>query len=239
VTGWADLPLLAVDTETTGVDPFEARIVEAATATLDPKGRVIDSWSTIVDPGVDIPVQAAEVHGIDNERARLEGQPPHKALEDLAGRLWEHLEAFEMRAPVVVYNGRYDWPLILAEADRHRVEIPVFAPILDPFLLDRMCDRFRRGKRQLTLVAGHYGVDLRPDEAHGALADAIAAGQIMRRLLDRFPDLGDHTLAGLWLHQAHGHEQDRQRFVDWKRQTSDPDFDTPAGWPIPVERGRS
>lgn len=235
---WADRPILCIDTETTGVDPFTARIVEVATATLDPDGSVTSSWSTIVDPGVQIPDDVAEVHGITTARAYNEGVSPAIALSHLAVELWAHIEEYGGLAPVVMYNARYDWPLILSEAERHGVEVPCFAPILDPYLIDRMCDRYRPGKRQLVLVAGHYDVDLAAADAHGALADAVAAGRVMRAILHRFPEIRDHTLPGLWLRQVHGHEHDRQRFVDWKRRSSDPQFDTPAGWPIPVEPER-
>lgn len=235
---WADQPLLAIDTETTGVDPFSARIVEVATATIDPTGTVIDSWSTIVDPGVRIPDEAAAIHGINTDRARAEGIAPGKALTELAARIWEHVDTFQMGAPLAMYNARFDWTLIMAEAARRGVDVPVFAPVVDPLLLDRMCDRYRKGGRKLQVVAGHYGVVLSDDDAHGALADAVAAGRVMRRIVERFPQLRDLNLNGIWLHQAHGHEQDRQRLVDWKRRNSDPEFDAPAGWPLPVEPER-
>ena len=33
-------------------------------------------------------------------------------------------------------------------------------PVIDALVLDRHCDRFRKGSRKLTAVAEHYGVDL-------------------------------------------------------------------------------
>lgn len=235
-THWADRPFLCLDTETTGTDPFEDRIVQAAAVTIDANSNVCNTWSAIINPGVEIPDAAAEVHKITTERARAEGLPPASELTYIAELIWRHHHDQNGQGPVVMFNARFDWPILLAEAARHHVEFPIMAPVLDPYLLDRMCDRFRRGKRRLELVADHYGVQL--DNAHDATADATAAGLVMRRILDRFPELREHTLASLWLHQAHGHEQDRQRFVDWKRRDHDPGFDTPAGWPVPVERSR-
>jgi DNA polymerase-3 subunit epsilon len=232
---WADRPLLALDCESTGVNPFADRIVEVAAVVVNHDGSLDAPWSTVIDPGVPIPEGAADVHGISTERARVEGVEPAEAITHVAQRIWRHLDSHDGQAAVVAYNARFDWPLLLAEAERHGVEFPCFAPVLDPYLLDRMCDRYRRGKRQLTLVADHYDVPLSAEDAHGALADATAAGRVMRAILTRYPALTEHTLAGLWLHQAHGHEKDRQRLVDWKRRNSDPDFDIPAGWPIPVE----
>jgi DNA polymerase III subunit epsilon len=236
---WASLPVLAIDTETTGVDPFTDRIVSVAAVTVLPDGSTDGVWSTIIDPGVDIPDGATAVHGITTADAQANGVDPRVALDELGALLWRHMADHEGRAAVVMFNARFDWPLILAEAARHQVEFPCFAPILDPYLLDRICDRYRPGKRQLTMVADHYGVELAAEDAHGAVADARAAGRVLREMIVRYPGLAGQTLAQLWLTQVHGHEQDRQRFVDYMRRQKDPQFDTPAGWPVPVEVGRS
>jgi len=122
----------------------------------------------------------------------------------------------------------------MTEAARHDVEMPPAAFILDPLILDKNVDRFRRGKRKLTNVAEHYGVEL-GDDAHDATADAVAAGRVMRAILDRHPALAAETMAAVTLRQVHGHEADRQSFTEYMRRSVDPKFSTPAGWPIPVE----
>lgn len=230
---WTSLPLLALDTETTGVNPFEDRIVELGAVEVAPDGTASSPWSQILNPGVDIPEGAANIHGITTDRAIAEGVDPAGALQTLAARIWDHIDRHDGQAAIVMYNARFDWPLILTEAERHGINIPCFASLLDPYLIDRMADRYRKGKRQLTLVADHYGVEL-GDQAHGALADCTAAGRIMWQILDRFPAIGEHSLASLWLRQVKGHEQDRARFEDYMRRNVDPDIDIPAGWPIPV-----
>ncbi len=138
--------------------------------------------------------------------------------------------------PVCMYNARFDWPILISEAERHGIEFPAFAPILDPYLIDRMVDRYRKGKRQLTVVADHYGVEL-GDAAHGALADCVAGAKVMRELLRKFPEIGEHTLAHVYMRQIRGHEVQRESFVDYMRRAKDPGFDTPPGWPIPAGVG--
>lgn len=231
---WTTLPLLSVDTETSGVNPFEDRIVEVAAVEVLPDLSTANPWSMVVNPGIEIPEGAANIHGITTERAQVEGVTPAAALAVLAERIWDHIDAHHGRAAIVMYNARFDWPLVLTEAERHGIDIPCFASILDPYLIDRMADRYRKGKRQLTLVAGHYGVEL-GDAAHGALADCTAAGQVMWQILAKFPAIGEHTLSSLWLRQVKGHEQDRERFESYMRSNVNPDIDIPAGWPIPVK----
>lgn len=235
---WTDRPFLAIDCESTSVDPYSARIVELAAVEVypgtPPNGGPDNAWSTIVNPGVDIPAEAAEIHGITTERARTHGVEPAEALQELADRIWHHIELWDGQAALVGFNMRYDWPLILTEAERHGVDIPCFAGLLDPYLVDRLVDRRRRGKRKLTLVAEHYKVEL-GDKAHGALADATAAGQVMWQIVQRHPaELVDRGLSSLWLWQVKGHEDDRTQFQKWMRENVDRKFLAIPGWPIPI-----
>ncbi len=242
---WAIRPLWAVDTETTGVNTDVDRIVEVAAVQIDPAGEVLQEWSTIVNPGIDIPTEAAVIHGISTTKAIAEGVPPADALARVTQIIYDATVAGE---PVVIFNARFDLPLLIVEAHRHDVDFPLFAPVLDPYLIDRLVDReqskraaarresfkWRKGRRQLALVALHYGVELTADDAHAALPDAIAAGRVMRKIVEKYPAVGDRSLAYLWLRQVRGHEEDRERFVDYMRCNRDPNFDTPVGWPIPV-----
>lgn len=227
---WTSEPFLCLDTETTGVNPFEDRIVQVAAVEVAADGSTANEWSTIVDPGVEIPEGAAAIHGITTTRAVAVGRPPAEALGIVADRIFRH-GAYR---PVVMFNARFDWPILLSEAERHGVEFPVIAPVLDPYLVDRMVDRFRTGGRKLTQVCQHYDVGLSEEEAHGAMADAVAAGRVMHQIIDRYPAIADHTLAGVFLRQVSGAEADRCRLVDWKRRNGDPAFDIAPGWPIPA-----
>lgn len=231
VASWVDEPWLAVDCETTGIDCWSDRIVEVAVVEVLPDGSTGDSYVAVVNPGVEIPESAAKIHGITTERAVAEGVSPTEAITQVAERIFAH--GFR---PVVGFNLRYDWPLLMAEADRHNLEFPITAPALDAFLMDRICDRYRTGKRKLVLVADHYGVELSDEDAHGAAADAIAAARVMRAIVAKYPKVASYPLAGVYLRQIHGHEQDRRRFVRYMREHVNPEFDSPPGWPIPIDQ---
>lgn len=233
---WARRPFLCIDAETTGVNPFADRLVEVGVVEVDRHGDADEGWSAIVDPGVEIPEEAAAIHGITTERARAEGITPADAVAEVAERIYLHHETWEGQAGIVMFNARFDLPLLISEAERYRVHFPCFAAILDPFLIDRLCDRWRTGRRRLTLVADHYEVPLSDEDAHGALADATAAGRVMVKLLERYPQVGTHTLGEVWLRQVQGHERDHDRLVDYLRQTSDPTIQSAPGWPLPSRR---
>ena len=69
MTHWSDT-LAVFDTETTGLDTRYARIVTCFLGIIGPDGEVQESHSWLADPGVEIPEQAAAVHGVTTEMAR-------------------------------------------------------------------------------------------------------------------------------------------------------------------------
>ncbi|WP_051172173.1 3'-5' exonuclease [Microbacterium indicum] len=176
-------PRIAVfDLETTGVDTSTVRIVTAYVGVLDAQGNVSDEASWIADPGVEIPAGAAAVHGFTTERARAEGRPAVEVVGEIVARL---REIFAAGIPVVAYNAPFDFSVLKNEAIRHGLDpIADPSPVVDPLVIDKQHDRYRRGKRTLDIVAAHYGVAL--DDAHEASADAIAAGRVALAQADRY-----------------------------------------------------
>jgi len=178
------------DLETTGVDVTSDRIVTAHVGVLDADGHVIDARDWIADPGIEIPPGAAAIHGVTTARARAEGSPARRVVAEVV----EALRAlFDARIPVVAYNAPFDFSMLKHEAVRHGIPpIDDPSPVIDPLVVDKTFDRYRRGKRTLSLVAAHYAVPL--DAAHEACADAVAAGRLALALAARFSDQLPSTL---------------------------------------------
>ena len=219
---WSHQTLLSFDLETTGLDPGEDRIVQAAVVLIAADGSVADeSWDGIVNPGVPIPEAASNIHGITNERAQREGLAPVEALRRIA-RLIN--DAASDGIPLVIYNAPFDWPFVLAEARRHGV--PLGRPdIIDPLVMDRGLDRYRRGSRKLDAVAAHYGQALA--QAHAARADAIAAAAVARALAQRYPEVGNISPGELQSLQARWCAEHAESLSRHLGKPIDP------GWPVP------
>lgn len=171
------------DLETTGVDVTSDRIVTAHVGVLDAKGREIAARSWLADPGIPIPDGAAAVHGISTEKAQSEGRIAREVVAEITASL---RALFTQGVPVVAYNASYDFSLLTHECLRHGIpplESP--GPVIDPHVIDKAVDRYRKGKRTLAVVAEHYAVQL--DGAHEAAADAIAAGRVAQAIARSFP----------------------------------------------------
>ncbi|MGB4778719.1 exonuclease domain-containing protein [Microbacterium sp.] len=170
------------DLETTGVDVTVDRIVTAHVGVLGPDGVPRSAASWLADPSIEIPEGATAVHGISTAHARAHGRSAADVVAEVVVAL---RELFDAGIPVVAYNAPFDFSLLKHEALRYGIEpIADPAPVIDPLVLDKAHDRYRKGKRTLEVVAAHYAVTL--TGAHDAAADAIAAGRVAQALAERF-----------------------------------------------------
>lgn len=159
---WHEQPLVALDTETTGINPAEARIVTAALVHMTPGQRPI-AHRYLIDPGIDIPTEAAAVHGYTNDRIlELVGRPGHAVRSIGPARpvvISRDQALFEIAAQVaatigrehalVVHNAAYDLTLLEHETARNGVPTLSERPmgvrgVVDPMVLEKAYDPFRR-----------------------------------------------------------------------------------------------
>lgn len=178
---WSDA-VGVFDLETTGVEVTEDRIVTAHVGLLGVGGETLDARSWLCDPGIEIPEGATAVHGITTAHARAHGRAAAEVVEEVVAAL---RALFDRGIPVVAYNAPFDFSLLKHEALRHGLAaITDPAPVIDPLVLDKAHDRYRKGKRTLEVVAAHYAVPL--VGAHEAAADAVAAGRLAQALVRRY-----------------------------------------------------
>lgn len=200
---WHRGRLAAFDVETTGPDPERDRIVTAAVSLVG-GGRPAEHHAWLVDPGVEIPAEAIAVHGITNERVRADGRDAHEAVGEIVELLAQQVRD---GVPIVAFNARFDLTIIDRDARRHGV-LPLLDRVggvdgllaIDPYVLDKQFDRFRKGRRTLVAVCEHYSIPF--DEAHVANADALAAARVAFRLASRIEELSALDLATLHREQV-------------------------------------
>lgn len=228
---WSDGPLLAFDTESTGTDPLSARIVTAAAVLIGPADagpRSIDAREWLVNPAIPIPAQATEIHGITDEIAAT-GRPTPDALVEVAGILEG---AWTRGLPVIAYNACYDLTLVATELARNDMPPLTVGHVIDPLVIDRAVDKYRKGKRTLDVTCQHYRVAL--DGAHEAGADAIAAARLAWRLAQTYPALvGELSLAELHEAQVGWQQSWADHYAEYLRtKGGKPDAVIDGSWPV-------
>ncbi|KOT41310.1 DNA polymerase III subunit epsilon [Streptomyces caelestis] len=234
---WTTGPLAAFDLETTGTDIETDRIVTAAVVRLEPDGSVSTERTWLLDPGVAIPEEAAAIHGISTAQARAQGAPAPRAVEEVTQTVAEVLRA---GTPLVVMNARYDLSLLDRECRRYGLEslserlgsLP--SPVIDPLVIDKHIDKYRKGKRALHALCAHYGVSL--DDAHDARADAVAAARVVRRLGEKHRPVGTMSLADLHDLQVRAAAEQSASLQAYLRRTTNPAAVVERAWPV-IPRG--
>ncbi len=223
---WAQQTICAFDLETTGPDPTQARIVTACVATITPAETTSRTW--LVDPQMDIPEGATNVHGITTERAREHGQDYAAGYAEIRAALEQAWADGHM---VVAFNASFD--LTLMDAEGQRLGLPPLDPglVVDPFVIDREMDKYRRGKRTLGDVSAHYGVPL--ENSHEAEADALAAAHLVRALTIKYPQIAALDIVA---EQTAWHAERQRDFAAYLTRQGRDASDVNGEWPIRVSR---
>ena len=166
---------VAVDLETTGVNPATDRIIEIGAVRFGSDGP-LDSFQSFVNPGRPLPPEIRVLTGIED--ADLVGAPPPSlAVHEFA--------AFARGLPLVAHNAPFDLGF-LAEAG-----LQPGAPAFDSYELASVLLPTAT-RLDLRSLAESLGVEVR--ESHRALADAETTAAAFLRLLERLERLSTATL---------------------------------------------
>lgn len=164
-----ELPLVCIDTETTGRDPAVDRVIEVGCVFFN-SGGVTHRKSWLINPDCPIPAEATQVHGIKDEDVR--DAPKFEAIAA------ELLEALRGAVPVA-YNAQFDRDFLMAELGRVELATVALPPAfrkgvewLDPLTWARELQKEEKSK-SLGEVSERLGIQL--VRAHRATDDAEAA----------------------------------------------------------------
>jgi len=181
------LPMVAIDCETTGLDPRRDRVVSFAAIRID-EGLQVAAQPTVdlmIDPGIDIPARATAVHGID--RQRLAGAPPF-------GEVFGQVAASLAGAVVVGHFVGFDLAVLGREAARaHQPwhEPPSFDTAGLAATIGYHPEHF-----DLADLLGRLGIEHR-GHRHTAAGDARMAADLFVALAHRLIGQGRGTYGGV------------------------------------------
>ncbi|WP_319644204.1 exonuclease domain-containing protein [Streptomyces scabiei] len=168
--------------------------------------------------------------------AKKEGQDAAEGIAQIVAALAQVVLA---GTPLVVMNAPFDLTLLDREARRYGVQpltdiVGNDLRVLDPRVLDKRVDPYRRGKRTLTDLCTHYQVKL--DGAHAADADAIAACRVTWRIATSYGEIGNAFVDELHDQQEGWAAAQAASFQEYLRK-KDPDAVIDGSWPlVPAQR---
>jgi DNA polymerase-3 subunit epsilon len=227
---------MGFDLETSGTDTDRDCIVTAAAVRWG-GGLPTEARTWVAVPEVEIPAEAAAVHGWTTEAARSAGRPAAVVVDEIVSAL---AAGAAEGWPLVVMNAPFDLTLLDRAARRLGVAplVDRATPyVLDPQVLDKQVDRFRTGRRRLIDLCGHWCVKV-TGPAHDARVDAVAACDVVYRIAKRHTWLAKKTLAELHTAQTRWAFEQSSRYRDYVARTPGREDEAAAvrlDWPmVPV-----
>lgn len=180
-------PLVIFDLETTGMNINRDRIVEISLLKVLPDGNE-ELRTYRVNPGMPIPPEVTEIHGITDEDVK--DKPSFKEIAP-------ELNAFLKECDFGGFNSnKFDFPLLVEEFYRADLEFDVEKrKFID-------AQRIYHFKEPRNLKAAYrFYCDRELENAHSAEADTLATWAVLKAQLERYEDIpqdieGLHRMSG-------------------------------------------
>jgi DNA polymerase-3 subunit epsilon len=191
-------PIVFFDLETTGINIATDKIVEIAILKVFPNGNK-ESKTWLVNPEIEIPKEASDIHGITNEQVVTE-----PTFKELAFKVSEMIAGCDLAG---FNSNRFDIPLLAEELMRAGIDFDM----KDRKAIDVQVIFHK--KEQRTLSAGYQfycGKEL--EGAHGAEADTNATYEILLAQLDKYTDI-ENSVDALSEFSTHGKRADFAGFI--------------------------
>lgn len=175
---WRAARWAVVDTETTGLDPATARVVDLGVVVVE-GGGIVERRGWLVNPHVRIPAECTAVHGITDEM--VADAPTFAGVNfDLVSIVGESIP--------VAFNARFDRAVLLSEFLRADLIPPSWLlrgdenAWIDALTWARAFAPYGKGQK-LATVAQRLGVEC--GEAHRAVGDCETTAGVIAALASK------------------------------------------------------
>lgn len=177
------LDVVVLDTETTGLDPATARLVQVgAVRIVGENPEPLETLESLVRPDIPIPRSSTEIHGID-DTAVADAPGPKEVLDRVRDFIGENV--------VVGHSIEFDIEILRREAERSGTVWPEFRS-LDVRLLARLADP-ALADYSLDGLCAWLGIEI--EGRHTAIGDALATAKVFAGLASMLRGAGIRTLA--------------------------------------------
>ena len=158
---------VAIDLETTGLYPSRDRIIEIGALKIK-DGKVVDEFSSFVNPQMSIPMRIYELTGITTEMAKT-----GPVIEDIIPKLIDFCEDY----PLLGHSIMFDYSFLKHKAVNMGVSFERTGIDTLAIARQKLCDL---ESRRLGELCKHYQIVLQ--KAHRAADDALAAHLVYQNL---------------------------------------------------------
>ena len=155
---------IALDTETTGLDPVKGghRIVEIGCVEMRNRVRTGNVFHVYIDPERDMPEEAFRIHGLSSHFLKGKSKFADIAVDFVA---------FLEDSPLVIHNAPFDLKFLNFELEK--IGFPALGTerkIIDTVQVARQ--KFPGAPASLDALCKRFNIDLTSRTKHGALLDA-------------------------------------------------------------------
>lgn len=165
---------IALDTETTGLNPSRDRIIELG-AVLFENGKCVKRFQSLVNPGVFIPARVTAVNNITN--SMIKNAPTE---EIVYSELAEFLkDAYNEQTIICAHNARFDMSFLSETLMRLGYNANI--NYIDTLTFAKQKIKGLYNYKQDTVA--HY-FDIVNEQAHRAASDAETCGKILWNLIE-------------------------------------------------------
>lgn len=184
-TALHETTFVVLDLETSGGAPHRGAGITEIGAVKVRGGEVIDTFSTLVNPGHAIPSYITTLTGIDD--ALVNDCPPiEHVLEDLLDFLGPIDNVF------VAQNAPFDLSFIKAALSLHGYTWPAYRVLDTAIIARRALSRDEAPNCKLATLAEIFGAEIKPN--HRALDDAHATVDVLHGLFERLAGFDVYTV---------------------------------------------
>ncbi len=164
---------IALDTETTGLDPKQGhRVVEIGGVEMMYRIKTGRSFQVYLNPEREMPEAAFRIHGLTTEFLASQ----KRFLEIVDGFL-----EFIGDAPLVMHNGEFDLAFINAELSRIGRTTVAAHRLVDTLAIARK--KFPGSPANLNALCKRFNIDLSERQKHGALLDSELLADVYLELM--------------------------------------------------------
>lgn len=181
---------VTLDAETTGVDTDNDRIITFFLRARD-GDKVVFERNWVINPGVEVPKEASDVHGMTTEWLQENGRTDvATAIEEIVHELSEY---GHYGFVICGYNHAFDLAMLEAEAKRYNpgveaLRVKDWLPkyrFIDPAIFSRVFDKYVKGGHKLITVAQRNGIEVEEDRLHAADYDVEVTEKLVKIFLNR------------------------------------------------------